>query len=75
VLNSPGFHTVIWLAGYKDGLKNIHQERYVGHDHEAAYKSGHLEGIKDRLKHETPVAPRPADVVARIREQREVLGG
>lgn len=74
--NSPGFHTVIWLAGYKDGSKNVWQARYAGHAHEAAYKSGHLEGVKDRLKHdEIKHAPKPARAVERIREDREIFGG
>lgn len=73
--NSPGFHTVIWLAGYKDGSKNVWQDRYIGHQHESIYKSGHLEGVKDRLKHEEKIAPRPASVVERIRENREIFGG
>lgn len=44
-----GLNAVIWISGYTDAMKGVHQARYKGHPDEQLYEAGHAEGTKDRI--------------------------
>lgn len=70
-----GFHTVLWLRGYRDGLANTWAKNIEHHEAYDVYRSGHLEGAKERIAKQAIKHPKPANAVARIKENNETFGG